>query len=556
MYTIGNCFRLSVRFFLPTVFILFVSACNFDTDKYSKNIFRYNESKGIASLDPAFAKNQTVIWPVTQLFNGLVQLNDSLHIEPCIAKRWTISSDGLIYTFYLRNDSYFHHSPVFAGGIGRKVTALDVEYSFARICNPKTASPGLWIFNFVDKDKIGTRYGFRALNDSVFQINLKSPFPAFLGILSMPYCSVVPHEAIEQYGSDFRSNPVGTGPFCFKRWIEGEKLVLVKNPRYFETDSTGNPLPYLDGIAITFIADKQSEFLEFMKGNLDFISGITPGFKDEIITRNGLLNPKYADRFQMNTHPYLNTEYLGFLCDTSSQLVKNSPLRDVRVRKAINMGFDRKKMVLYLRNNLGYPATSGFIPKGMPSFSDSTVRGYSYNPQYAKQLLKEAGYTENNPMPPITLMTNGDYLDISEFIQHELVKIGINLQIEISTGATFREMVSNSKLLFFRGSWIADFADAENYLSLFYSTNFSPSGPNYFHFSSSAFDSLYNRTLLLQTATDRYDLYQKMDQIIIDQAVTVPLFYDMVIRFTNKRVQNMPSNALNLLLLKNTFIKN
>jgi len=530
--------------YLITVLIplLFLSCTENKTIKHP-NVFRYNESKGIATLDPAFAKSQVLIWPVNQLFNGLVQMDKKLTIKPCIAKSWKIAENGKHYTFYLRTDVRFHNSRVFPGGKGRIVTAHDFEYSLHRITNPKTGSPGAWIFNQVAEN------GIAALNDTTLQIKLKNPFPAFLGLLTMPYCSVVPKEAIDYYKQDFRNHPVGTGPFQIKFWKEGEKLILTKNPHYFEKDEKGHPLPYLDAISITFINDKQSEFLEFLKGNIDFISGLSPANKDELITRNGRLNPKYRGQIKMISQPYLNTEYLGFLLDTSQISTKNSPVRNKKIRQAINYGFDRKKMMKYLRNNIGTPATNGFIPKGMPSFSDK-VKGYEYNPGKTRTLLKEAGYPNGEGLSPIKLTTTSDYLDLCEYIQQELSQFGIEIHIDVSTGATFREMVAHSKLEFFRGSWIADYPDAENYMALFYSKNFSPTGPNYTHYANQSFDYLYQKAMEQTVDSIRYKLYRQMDRIIIADAVVVPLYYDEVVRFVHHNINGFESNPMNLLNLK------
>lgn len=524
-------------------FLLFLYSCERNNKNLNANVFRYNESKGISTLDPAFAKSQVLIWPTNQIFNALVQMDDELNIKPCIAKYWSISNFGKTYQFVLRDDVYFHDNSIFKNAKGRKVNANDFEYSLNRIIDPKTASPGAWIFNNVKKD------GIIAINDSTLQIELNKPFPAFLGLLTMQYCSVIPKEAIEFFGADFRNNPIGTGPFQFKLWKEGEKLILVKNPNYFELDSNGTHLPYLDAIAISFINDKQSEFLEFLKGNIDFISGLNPANKDELITRNGNLTPKYKDKLTMINQSYLNTEYLGFLIDSSKIKDKTSPCLNKKIRQAINYGFDRKKMMKYLRNNIGYPANFGFVPKGLPSFTEDVV-GYSFNPGKTIELLTEAGYPNGEGLAPITLTTTNDYLDLCEYIQQQLSVFGIEIVIDINTGATFRDMVANSQLEFFRGSWIADYPDAENYLALFYSKNHSPNGPNYTHYKNSKFDTLYEHAMLEVNDSARFLLYNAMDQMIINDAAIVPLYYDEVVRFVNKNIEGFESNPMNLLNLK------
>lgn len=541
-----------LKYFIYTAAIAGVISCGGDRQKQkeTRTVFRYNESKGIASLDPAFAKAQTTIWPVNQLFNGLVQMDEKLNILPCIAKSWAISEDGKVYTFYLHDDIVYHDHEVFKEGKGRAVVASDFVYSLNRIKDQTVASPGAWIFNNIDGNRTEDQTGFYAINDTTLQIFLKRPFPAFLGLLTMQYCSVVPQEVVKHYGRNFGRHPIGTGPFKFKLWKEGEKLVFRKNDHYFEKDDQGQALPYLDAVAITFINDKQSEFLEFAKGNVDFLSGVHAGNKDELLTRSGKLNPKYNGKFKMFTQPYLNTEYLAFLMDTSLASVQNSPLKIRAVRQAINYGFDRQKMMTYLRNNIGSPATAGFVPKGMPGFSEKAVKGYEYNQDKARELLNRAGYPNGEGLQEIMLTTTSDYLDLCEYIQHELSQIGLKISIDVNTGVTYRDLMANSKLNFFRGSWVADYPDPENYLALFYSKNFCPAGPNYTHFSSKKYDELYDKAMNELNDSLRYNYYHQMDRIIIEEAVVVPLFYDQVVRFTKQNIEGLEGNPMNLLTLK------
>lgn len=533
---------------------LLVVSCTRVPNNQSTNVFRYNESKGITSLDPAYARNLALIWPVSQIFNGLVQFSDSLTVEPSIAKRWAISTDGLTYTFYLRNDVYFHNAPVFPSGTGRRVTAYDFVYTFNRILDPKTASPGMWVLSVLDKDYPGFENGCAAPNDSMLMLRLKQPFPPFLGLLCMPYCYVVPHEAVTYYGKDFGRNPVGTGPFYLKLWRDGEKLVLRRNPNYFEVDERGNRLPYLDAVSVTFIPDKQSEFLEFINGKIDFLSGVNAASKDELLTRTGKLNPKYLGKVNMITGPYLNTEYIGILVDSALLPDNQKFLLDERVRKAIAMGFNKEKMMLYLRNNLGYAARGGFVPVGMPGFSRITY-GLDYNPSHAKELLENAGYSNLKGFPELTISTTDDYLDLFEYIQHQLSDIGIKLNIDILPGAAYREMLANGKLTVFRGSWIADYPDPENYLACFYTNNFAPNGPNYTHFSNLQFDLLYKKAMTLPGYNQRLTYYHQLDSIVTAKAIVIPLYYDKVVRFTSNRVDGLGVNPMNFLVLKKVKVK-
>ena len=495
-------------------------------------VFRYNETANIQTLDPAFARNNAIIWPCNQLFNGLVQLNDSLEVLPDIAKSWTISDDALTYTFTLRNDVYFHQHINFGQDSTRIVKASDFVYSFDRLLSEKMASPGTWVFQNVKQ--------YQALNDSTLEIQLKKPFPAFLSLLSMKYASVVPHEITEDPSIDFRSNPIGTGPFYFKIWEENVKLVLRKNKNYYEKDSLGVSLPYLEAVAITFLPDKQSGYLQFIQGKLDFISGLDPSYKDDLLTPSGKLQQKYAARFKMLTGPYLNTEYLGFGMD-------HPVVQNPKLRTALNIGFDRVKMVTYLRNGMGSAHVSGIIPEGLPGFDAQNT--LIYQPEKAKELVEQVK-KETGQAVRLTLSTNSTYVDIAEFLQREWQKIGVDVAIDVMPPSTLRQAMATHKVPFFRGSWIADYPDAENYLSLFYSKNFSPNGPNYTHFKNEVYDTWFEESFLLTNEEHRWKQYQKMDALIQKEAPVIVLFYDKVARFAQKNVIGLEPNAMNSLQLK------
>ncbi|HEX6333982.1 MAG TPA: ABC transporter substrate-binding protein [Flavisolibacter sp.] len=519
----------------------------YSSDRSNRNVFQYNEVSGIASLDPAFAKNQSVMWPIHQLYNTLVEVDTGLRIVPSLALRWEISPDKRTYTFFLRKDARFHDDPCFPGSKGRSVNAQDVVYSFQRILDPAIASPGGWIFN----GKVDTVDPFVALDDATFQLRLLRPYNPILGILSMQYCSVVPREAVQKYGSDFRRHPVGTGPFAFVAWEEGQALVMKRNDHYFETDAEGKRLPYLDGVKVSFFDSKATEFLLFRQKKLDFINDIDASFKDEVLTKRGVLRKDWEKKIMLQTHPYLNIEYFGILVDSTAPAMRDSPLRLRKVRQAINYGFDRNKMVLYLRNSLGIPAHSGFVPAGLPSFDSSRVKGYSYNPHLARTLLREAGITSGN-QPPIRLLTIPAYSEIANYIARQLQEIGLAVQVEVVQKSLLLEMTSGSKALFFRGSWIADYPDAENYLSVFYSKN--PAPPNYTRYNNPQFDALFERAIAETNDSARYELYRQADQVMMQDAPVVPLWYDVVVRLVQPEVQGFRANALNLLELRTVRI--
>ena len=515
---------------LPILTLVLLASCTSHRHD-DKMIFRYNESAGITTLDPAFAKDQSLIWGCRQLYNGLVELDSNLNVQPCIAKSWTISQDGLRYTFILRQDVRFHKP------VSRVVTSQDFIYSFNRILDPSTMSPGVWIFSDVDS--------FSAPDDTTFVITLKRPFAPFLSQLGMVYCSVVPHEMVEHYGKDFRKHPCGTGPFQFQYWKEGVKLVLRKNPHYFEFDSENHRLPYLDAIAVTFIVDRHTAFLEFVKGNLDFMNSLDASYKDEILTLEGELKPKYADRIDMVATPFLNTEYLGFNMENAGIL------RDRRLRQAINLGFDRRKMMKYLRNNIGEPGVYGFIPRGLPGAAEEPL--CEFNPEKARQLLAEVR-KQHGTIPTLKLSATANYLDLCKYIQQQLGLIGLDVKVDVNPPAALSEQVAQGKCDWFRKSWVADYPDAENYLLLFHSPNRAPEGPNYTRFKNATVDKLYLKARRTTDEHERTELYRQIDKIIMEESPVIVLYYDEILHFTHKNVKGLRSNAMNNLDLRHVKI--
>ncbi|WP_153799649.1 ABC transporter substrate-binding protein [Foetidibacter luteolus] len=511
-------------------------------------VFSYNETTGIATLDPAFAKNQSVMWAVHQLYNTLTEVDTGLNIVPSLATHWEISPDRLTYTFYLRTDVYFHNNAAFAGGKGRRMVAADVAYSLGRITDAKTASSGAWIFN----NRIANK-GFEVLNDSVFRLKLARPFQPILGILSMQYCSIIPHEVVEKYGTDFRRNPCGTGPFQFKFWEEGQALVLEKNTAYWQKNAQGNRLPFIDAVKISFFDNKATEFLQFRQGRLSFINDIDASFKDEILTKRGCLRKEWQGKLTLQKHAYLNTEYFGILVDESNRLVSNSPLRIKAIRQAMNYAFDRRKLMMYIRNSIGIPAESGMVPDGLPSMNVQMVKGYTYNPLKAKQLLQEAGFENGKGLPAIKLLTIPVYEDIASFCARQMEEVGIKVQVEIVQKALLLEQTAKSQALFFRGSWIADYPDAENYMAMFYSKN--PAPPNYTRYKNTEFDRLYEQALEETSDSLRYSLYRRMDQLVINDAPVIPVWYDQSIHLLQPTVTGLQENALNLLELRTVRVQ-
>lgn len=535
---------------LFAVSALFAFSCTENKkEENSKTVFNYNEMAGISSLDPAAASNLENIWAVNQLFNGLVQTDDELNVIPCIARRFKVSNDGIKYTFYLRNDVFFHDNPAFEKGKGRKVVAKDFVYSFNRLFDPSVSS-ALSLLNNIDRIEKTNYSGFVAVNDTTFEIYLKEPFSAFLNILTMKYFSVVPYEAVDMYKQDFRRNPVGTGPFVMKMWDEGTRLNMIKNPNYFEKDEKGKSLPYLDAVSVSFVKDRETAFMELLNGKFDMLSGADAFNINEVLDKQGQLRDVYAKKFALQKQTFLKTDYIGILIDENIDIVKNSPLRLKKIRQAINYGFDREKLIKYLRNNVGEPARGGFIPKGLKAYDLNKIKGYNYNPDKSRQLLTEAGYPGGKGIPEITLHTTDNYKEQVEFIQSQLADLNIKIKISVDKPSVLRQAVASCEYNMYKKSWVADYADEENYMSMFYSKNFCPAGFNFSHYKNPDFDIMFENAIHETNDSIKTMLYQRMDQMVIDDAPVIPLYYDQIIRLVSHNINGLSTNPMNLLNLK------
>ncbi|MDQ3142918.1 MAG: ABC transporter substrate-binding protein [Bacteroidota bacterium] len=513
-----------------------VVGCKDTTRQTAPSVLHYNQPNFITSLDPAFAKSQNNIWAVDHIYNQLIDLNDSLQLVPELATLWKIEDGGTKYTFQLRRDVYFHEDSCFVNHKTRLLNAHDVVFSFSRLLDPELAAPGSWVFSGI----VDSLKPFYAENDSTFIIQLKKPFSPLLKILTMQYCSIVPKEAVDYYGKKFALHPVGTGPFRIKKWIGRQGLFLSKNEEYFIPGA-----PLLEGVRISFIEDRNTAYLEFLKNKIDFFSGLQSGFALQLLDQTGNLQTDKLNSLQYFKQDFLNTEYLGFNLEV---LPKSHALQNSKVRQALNYAIDKKSLIRNFRYGVGTPAHAGFIPKGLKSYEESTI-GYAYNAIKAKELLDEAGYY-NLPLEDaqVIVNTNKEYLELVTFITRQWQEIGIKVTIELLETATLREKMRQGSLACFRASWIADYPDEESFMAVFYSQNDAP--PNYMRFKSSQFDVLYDQSVIQSDETVRKDLFRKMDAIIIKEAPVVFLYYDQTSCFAQNHVKGLKINALNLLKLE------
>ncbi len=538
--------------------------------RYFGGTFRWNEEEYFKSLYPLNITEVIGHRICEQIYEGLVNFDDStLAVIPCIAKRWDIDPEGKVYTFYLRDDVYFTDDPCFPDGKGRKVVAQDVKYCFDRLCfhNPAD-NQGFWIFKDIVKG--ATEYdtltakniippngvsGVRIINDTTVQVELEHPYAVFLARLGLIFGKIYPKEAVEKYGQEMRVHAVGTGPFKIKTIVDNQVVFLSRNEKYWGHDEFGNQLPYMDAIKVTFIKEKKNELLEFKKGKHDMVYRFPLEMIDEIIDVNRNLKPEYQ-MYHLQAMPSMSLQYYGFLH-------QGKIFHDVRVRKAFCYAIDREKFCKYTLKNTGYPAMYGMVPPGTGTYDASVIKGYSFNPSKARELLAQAGFPQGKGFPKVTLELNSGgtrNTQVAEAIK-KMLEETLNIQVDLLVVpfAQHTEAIESAKTDFYRLGWIADYPDAENFLNLFHSKYVPASLSektyiNSFRYKNKTYDNYFDAALATIDEKERNRLYAKADQQAIDDAVVMPNYYDIDFRLLQPNIRNFPQNAMEYRKIEKVYI--
>jgi peptide/nickel transport system substrate-binding protein len=507
------------------------------------------------------------IWALALSNEGLVTFDKDNKIIPVLAKDWTISPDGKVYTFNIKTGIKFTDDACFtaSGGKGRTVTAADFKYCIERVNNPAAKTRGLWVFR--DKVKGAPEYvearsggktgegvpeitGVKAANDSTLTIELIEPFAPFLSLMTMSYAYVYPREAVEHYKEGFSQHPVGTGPFKFVKWDADQEMLFEKNAEYWGKDNAGTPLPYLDGVKFTFTQSSETEFLDFVNGKYDYHEPSSETY-DQLVDESGNLLDAGSKNYTMVRQPWLNTVYFIMTQTDKFAGSKNSPfINNLKLRQALNYGVDREKIVRFVLKNRGFPAINGPLPKGMPGY-DESIKGFTYDKEKAKQLLTEAGYPGGKGLNLTLVIANDEtQKSIAIAFQEQMRELGITVTLEQLIQATLLSKQQDGEFAFTRGNWGADYFDPENFMALFYSKNIIPYGPNKSGYNNPGFDSLYVRANRLTDFAERKKLYDEMQKIVIDDAVWLYLYYNQKVYLLQKNVEGFYLDGLNIINLK------
>ena len=455
------------------------------------------------TLDPHLTTDATSATYIVEVFGGLVTIDFNLNVVPDIAKSWDISSDGRTYTFHLREDAKFHS--------GKPVSAQDFKWSLERATDPLTAAPTVdeYLGDIIGaEDKLGGNVrevtGVRVVDDHTLEITIDEPKSYFLAKLTYPTAFVLDQENVESNRRWFRT-PNGTGPFKLEEYVPGETMLLARNESYH----LGPPL--LE--KVEFILSGGTAMLMYETGEIH-VTGVGVADLDLVQDPQNPLNAQLK-----RAPPSFSTDYIGMN-------VNEPPFDDLKVRQALNYAIDKHAISRDVLADLVVPAT-GILPPGFPGHN-AGLTGYTYNPEKARQLLSESKYGGDlEDFPRIILTTAGSFgssvgLDLEVVLEMWRQNLGIEVEILQTEYATYLQDLVKRRFQMFQIGWVADYPDPENFLDLLFHGD---SKNNHTGFNNPEVNELLEKARVEQDEGVRYELYQKAEGLIIEEAPWIPLWY-------------------------------
>jgi oligopeptide transport system substrate-binding protein len=532
--------------------------------KYYGQVLNINESDYFKNLFPHHIIDAISYRIAAQVYEGLLKFNSQdLTLLNSLAEDYSVDSTNTVYTFKIRKGVMFHEDDSFTNGIGRELTSEDIKYCFTLLCTQYSNNQGFTVFKDILKG--ANEYyaaseggkkpdfdveGIKVIDSHTIQFELIKPNSIFLYNLARPFTFIFPKEAYEKYGLEMRVNAVGTGPFKIQHIEENTSVILKKNDNYYAFDEDGNKLPYLDGIKIKFIQDRKTELLEFKKGNLDLMYRLPTDYIIEILEEANTNKGEYGN-YKLQQSPEMATHIYAFL---NQGIFSNKD-----IRKALSFSIDRKKILEAVLNGEGYaPGFHGITPP-IPVFKEkgydvASIKGYDKNLDSARYYLKKAGYEGGKGFPKIVLDLNADgerNIPVAEEIQKQL-KDNLNIEIELNLvpQAQLVEKMITGQSSFFRVGWIADYPHPENFLWMFYGKTVPKdpnaiSYPNMLRYQNDKFDELYEKGLNAKTEAETYKYFLMAENILMQDAPAIMLWYDEGYNMLQPTVRNFYSNAMN-----------
>lgn len=523
--------------------------------------FRFMSKEKVSDLFPLKITDVYANRISSQIFEGLLKIDPSnTQVIPALAESMEVSDESKLFTFKLVKGVYFHDNECFEGGKGREVKASDFKYSLEFACSNHKLNSLSWLL----KDKVvgAKEYfegsanevsGIKVLDDYTLQIELKVPFSAFDKLITHNGLSVFPKEAFDKYGDDIVSNPVGTGAFKLET-LADDKIVLSRNPNYWRKDEFNNPLPFLDKVIMTYSKDKTDELLSFRAEEIDLVLDIPVEEVENVLGTLSEAQEGKNVKHKVDSKTSMSINYYGFSHKSEIFAKKD-------VRMAFNLAIDREALIETWLEGEGWASKNGFVPS-MKDYPWATVNGYKFKPEEAKSLLSKAGYPDGKGFPVVDLYVN----TVEESGTHKLAKavkfsleqnLGVKINIKLCTIEERENAIRSGDAIFWRTGWVADYPDPENFLQLFYGGNVGAADVNInpFNYNNSSFDALFEAAMEETDLQKRMKLLAECDQLIIDDAVVMPLLTDDFITMVNLKVRKFVTNEMQQLDFSTVFIK-
>lgn len=529
--------------------------------------FTFMSHERISVLIPTYVGDIYNSRVISQIYDPLMIYDPNTEsVVSGVAESFTKSADSKVYTFKIRKGITFHKDDCF-GGKSEDLTASDVKYTLDLACSGLKKNQVGHIFkmrivgaeNFYkqtkDKSKIPSAgvSGIKVIDDQTLQITLLDPSPGFDVILTNPSLGIVSKKAFDHYGDKIDEHAVGSGPFMLES-MTADKVTMKRNPNYWKKDEFGNQLPFLGSVVVKYAKNKKSELLAFGKAETDLVLEIPVENIENILGSLKEAQDGKNIKHKVDGEASMSMSYVAMAC-------KSEEFSDVRVRKALNLAIDRNAIIDTWLEGEGWPAENGFTPK-MSNYDNSAVNGHTYNVDQARALMAAAGHSNGSNFPTLDFYVNSKegsgVHKMCLAIQKQLKdNININLNIKLCTLDEREQAIASGDAKIWRSGWVADYPDPENFLALFYGGNVDEnvSEMNQFNFISSVFDELFEAASHEQDVEKREKLYQQCDQLVIDEAVVIPVLTDDHVVMINARIRNFKASPLESLNLTSVYIK-
>jgi peptide/nickel transport system substrate-binding protein len=524
--------------------------------------FAMAENTHIGSIFPISITNQVEALVAGQIHESLVRLDSkTLEAVPGLAEKWEISPDGKIITFHLVKGAHFQDDKCYQDGKGPEITSKDIKFSLENLA---TKTDDNYQFNTILKDRLkgvneffdkksNSISGLKIIDDYTFSLELVNPSLSFMKLLANPAAAIMNETAIKTYGKNIKT---GAGPFIYDASSSIDKIVLIKNPNYFLKDSAGCALPYLDSVIVNVMPSIEDGLSMFENEKIDLINTLPSLRVKDVVEKNIKEFISHPPKSLLQREPEMLSQFYVFN-------TKQKPFDNANVRQAINYAIDREKLVdNVLQGQAIGAAIHGITPNTFSGYDIKKINGYSLDIEKAKKLLSEAGYPDGKGFPEVRILVNSGNSrnsSVAVELQKQLkANLNINVNFESLPNVQKYQLQMHGKSDIYRDAWVADFSSPESFLSLFVGDGVpadtsAPSFPNTSRYQNATYDLYFKKGRDSNMKDTSYSYFMKAEQLLMNDAVIIPLWYEGSYRLLTNKVKGLNLNAMRYYDLTKTY---